>query len=519
MVIEVSKRYLVFPVKQEAPLCKLRFFAGGDMAGEWDISLCAEAPDFYAFIDVAPLLGKTLTVTSEPAMEFWVRQADTIDLPGLYREPLRPRVHFTVKNGWNNDPNGLVWKDGVWHLFCQYNPCSTKWGNMCWLHAVSRDLLHWEELGTALFPDETGTMFSGCAFVDEDRRTGLGGEKAPLLFYYTAAGGYNQWSHGVPCTQRLAWSDDGVTLHKLSGAVVPHLEAENRDPKVIFCEELDCYVMALYLNEDRYCLLTSHDLLHWEKLQELHLPGDDECPDFFPLTCGEERRWVLIGAHDRYVVGQFTGGRFVTQQDSRPLGVGPVYYAAQTYSHAPQNRRVRIGWHRLAIPSGRFSQQMGVPCELTLARHGDAFALCQQPVKELEALRREHSHFAQTVCGEGVLPAPGEAQDMVLELDATDRAFRFTLRGVEIAWQPETGTWVAGGLELPVVPGTTRPRLRIVADTASLELFAGDGSSCCTCAVTDFAAADGLRWSCGQLVKMTCDLWTLEDIHTQEEYV
>ena len=118
MVIEVSKRYLVFPVKQEAPLCKLRFFAGEDMAGEWDISLCAEEPDFYAFIDVAPLLGKTLTVTSEPAMEFWVRQADTIDLPGLYREPLRPRVHFTVKNGWNNDPNGLVWKDGVWHLFC-----------------------------------------------------------------------------------------------------------------------------------------------------------------------------------------------------------------------------------------------------------------------------------------------------------------------------------------------------------------------------------------------------------------
>ena len=204
MILEIKKNYLVFPVKQNAPTDKVWLYhADGTVAGEWDLSLCTEAPDFYAYIDVSACKGETVTVTSVPEKEFWVRPADEIDLPGLYKEVHRPRVHFSVKTGWNNDPNGLVYKDGVWHMFCQYNPGSTKWGNMCWLHAVSRDLFHWEELGTALFPDETGTMFSGSGFVDKANAAGFG--KDELLFFYTAAGGYNEQSAGVPSTQHLAY--------------------------------------------------------------------------------------------------------------------------------------------------------------------------------------------------------------------------------------------------------------------------------------------------------------------------
>lgn len=510
MIIAAEKRYFVFPICHGAPMGKVFIeTADGTRAGEWDMALCAEAPDFYAFIDVSAFVGEELTVTAVPAKEFWVRQADTIDLPGLYEEPLRPRVHFTVKNGWNNDPNGLVYKDGVWHMFCQYNPCSTKWGNMCWLHATSPDLCHWTEHGIALLPDETGTMFSGSGFKDTANAAGFGENE--LLFYYTAAGGANEWSKLNRHTQHLAHSSDGMTLQK-TGLLIPWIEGNNRDPKVIFCDELGCYVLALYLTGGRYRIFTSKDLVHWDSLQELPLPGDRECPDFFPLTTADgERRWILIGANDRYLVGQFIDGKFVPEQDSRPLGAGRVYYAAQTYDNAPDNRRVRIGWHRLSIPGGRFSQQMGVACDLTLTKHGEAFALCQNPSAEVEALRGESVSYN----GEDVTCLPGEAQDMVITLENKADALSFTLRGVDIAWLPEKQTWQAGELELPVIPGEEKPRLRIIADVASLELFAGDGSSCCVHEVKDYAADVDLHWN-KKAPGLHCTAWALQNIHTKE---
>lgn len=515
MELTITNRYLVLPVRQDAEKKKLFFREGGQCVGEWDIALCEEQPDFFAFLDVAHLIGKTIQLEAVPACSYSVRQTNQIDLPGLYEEPLRPKIHFTVKNGWNNDPNGLVYHKGVWHLYCQYNPCSTRWDNMCWLHAESPDLFHWKETGTVLLPDETGTIFSGCGIEDTGRKTGLGGKDAPLLFYYTAAGGYSGWSKNVPCTQRLAWSEDGGrTLQKYPETIVEHIEGENRDPKVIFCEELDCFVMALYLQEDRYALLTSQDLLHWEKLQEIHLPGDDECPDFFPLNCEDERRWVLIGAHDRYVIGRFIEGHFHAEQESRPLGVGPVYYAAQSYSGAPDNRRVRIGWHRLSIPDARFSQQMGVPCEITLARHADGFALCQQPVKEIEALREKHTVWEQTIDKTETFPLEGGAQDLLITAPKEDTPFSLTLRGCMIGWDPTSGCWQANGLELPVVPGN--PCLRIISDTASLELFAGDGSGCCVCAVEDFSAPATLRVETSAPLELKIEQYALRGIHEKE---
>ena len=250
---------------------------------------------------------------------------------------------------------------------------------------------------------------------------------------------------------------------------------------------------------------------HWEPLQQVKLPGDRECPDFFPLTTADgERRWILIGANDRYLVGQFIDGKFVVEQDSRPLGVGPVYYAAQTYDNAPDNRRVRIGWHRLPAPGCRFSQQMGVPCDLTLVKHGDAFALCQNPSPEILAMHVDKI----TYTGEAVTLLPGEAQDILIE--AENAPLAFTLRGVDIAWVPEKNTWVAAGEELPVIPGAEKPVLRIVADVASLELFAGDGSACTVCAVTNTAADKNLHWN-EKAPGLCCTAWSLKNIHEEEQ--
>lgn len=154
------------------------------------------------------------------------------------------------------------------------------------------------------------------------------------------------------------------------------------------------------------------------------------------------------------MIGRFIEGHFHAEQESRPLGVGPVYYAAQSYSGAPDNRRVRIGWHRLSIPDARFSQQMGVPCEITLARHADGFALCQQPVKEIEALREKHTVWEQTIDKTEAFPLEGGAQDLLITAPKEDTPFSLTLRGCMIGWDPTSGCWQANGLELPLFRGT-----------------------------------------------------------------
>lgn len=211
-----------------------------------------------------------------------------------YDEPLRPQFHFTAKSGWLNDPNGLAYFKGEYHLFFQHNPFGTQWGNMTWGHAVSKDLVHWRQLDNALSPDELGTMFSGSAVVAEFAQsdisiaTGPGSDRSArsaLVCFYTAAGGTNDASKGRPFTQCLAYSHDGRTFSKYPGnPVIPHIEAENRDPKVIWHGPTKRWVMALYLNESRFALYGSADLVTWSRLSNIELPGASECPDLFPLA-------------------------------------------------------------------------------------------------------------------------------------------------------------------------------------------------------------------------------------------
>lgn len=195
-----------------------------------------------------------------------------------YHELHRPQLHFSARKGWINDPNGLVFLDGVWHLFFQHNPESTVWGNMTWGHAVSDDLIHWRQLEHAMYPDEHGSMFSGSAVVDHGNTAGFGA--GALVFLYTAAGSFAKPARQY--TQCLAYStDNGQTLKKYQGnPVLNWIEADNRDPKIIWHAGTRRWVMVLYLNDDRYQLHTSSDLKTWAHLQDLRLEGDDECPDF-----------------------------------------------------------------------------------------------------------------------------------------------------------------------------------------------------------------------------------------------
>ena len=186
MKIEIKHRYLVFPVSTFSPQIRFRFYDEGEEVYYLNIKLNPTEPTFYAYVDMARFMGRTIEIGTTPEVEIVYTESDTMDITGLYGETFRPQVHFTTKNGWQNDPNGLVYANGEYHMFYQHNPCESKWNNMHWNHAKSTDLIHWTEVGIALGPDKHGEAFSGSAIVDKDDLLGLKtGEDDTVALYYT----------------------------------------------------------------------------------------------------------------------------------------------------------------------------------------------------------------------------------------------------------------------------------------------------------------------------------------------
>ena len=469
MKIMIEKRYMLIPIGAEAQKKKLLLRdAAGAIRVELDARLSA-VPDYLLPYDLRDYIGQEMTLTTEPAVGFQTVFADAPDDAGLYREKLRPAAHFTAPRGWINDPNGFVYYEGQYHLFYQHNPADTVWGNMHWGHAVSRDLVHWEDRGEALFQDEHGAIFSGSAVIDERNLTGLKqNEHAPLLLFYTAAGGSGKMSEDALFTQRLAYSTDGgETFVKYPQAILPHIAECNRDPKIIWCEETGGYVMALYLRGREFALCRSDNLLDWMVFQRLCLEDDDECPDFYPMNCEGERYWVLTAAHDHYLVGRFERGLFVPVQSALPLHAGRSY-AAQSCFGLANDRRVRFGWNRANIPNMPFTGSMTTPQEMTLKHIGGAMKLYAYPAAEFDALRGEKRE------GRGSLTLTGRANDVELTMPAEDGK-TVTLFGLTIAY--ESGKLTANGEKLHVRAENDRLRLRIVQDVHAVEVYVNGGEA------------------------------------------
>ena len=488
--VEIEKKYLMLSVDENAELRKLLFYQNGNLIFDLDVRLAAEGTCGTTYYVEIERFGSEVDIDVEPALEWEARQSDSDDSETLYREARRPLVHFTAKRGWINDPNGLteytspVTGERVYHLFFQHNPCSVKWGNMHWGHAVSGDLLHWKQVDCALYPDALGTMYSGSGIVDKENLSGLkDGAEDVLLCFYTAAGGENRMSQlaGAKYTQCLAYSTDGGATFRKYGKnpIVPHISGANRDPKVIWCAPLGCYVMALYLEGDRYALLTSINLTEWTPLQELQLEGDDECPDFYPLVCADDgaEKWIFSGASHHYVVGDFADGKYVPSQRMKKLHYGTNSYASQTISNVSDGRRINIAWDTVTIPDCVCNCHMGIPMEHTLRRKENEYYLCAQPVRELETLRGEKRmdfHFTGHIGGE--LP---ESAELSLESDiriGAEGEIRFTVYGAEFVCDLKNNRLTSfGRYEAPLALVGDEFRLRLVCDRNSIEIYAGDG--------------------------------------------
>jgi fructan beta-fructosidase len=332
----------------------------------------------------------------------------------LGREPFRPQFHFTPEKNWMNDPNGMLFYEGEWHLFYQYNPFGNKWGHMSWGHAVSRDLMSWEHLPLALAEEDGIMIFSGSAVVDWKNTSGFGKDgKPPLVAIYT---GHREGRQD----ERIAFSNDrGRTWTKFSGNPVLDVKmADFRDPKVFWHEGSSRWVMVLALStEKKVHFYSSPDLKQWKYVGEFGPAGATnglwECPDLFPLSIEGESgktKWVLIvninpggpagGSACQYFVGDFDGAHF-TADPARAAGdkalwadYGADFYAGVSWSDVPKSdgRRIWLGWmsnwlYAGDVPTSPWRSAMTVPRTLALRPTPDGLRLIQEPVAELLKLR------------------------------------------------------------------------------------------------------------------------------------
>lgn len=388
--IKINKKYLNFPISHKQDRSKMTFDIDGKQERSFVIRLAPDEADYWVFCDVSAFKGKTIKINYEgnAAGLNKIFQDDVIvGQDNLYKEKNRPQFHFTTRRGWINDPNGLVYYDGEYHLFYQHNPYERDWENMHWGHAVSKDLIHWEELNDALYPDHLGTAFSGSAVIDYDNTAGFNKGNTPaMIAFYTAAAPDRQ-------TQAMAYSyDKGRTFTKYIGnPIIDSKEKWNsqdtRDPKVFWYKPSNHWVMAL--NErDGHSIYTSTNLKDWK--YESHVTGFWECPELFELPIDGDKnntKWVMYGASGTYMLGSFNGKVFTPESGKYYFGTGSIY-AAQTFTNIPESdgRRIQIGWGRISHPDMPFNGMMLLPTEITLRTTKDGVRLFNNPVKETEKL-------------------------------------------------------------------------------------------------------------------------------------
>ncbi|HEY3392031.1 MAG TPA: glycoside hydrolase family 32 protein, partial [Lacipirellulaceae bacterium] len=408
-----------------------------------------------------------------------IEQSDTLkDAEDLYREPLRGQFHFSPRRGWNNDPNGLVFYNGEYHLVFQHNPYGWAWGNMHWGHAVSRDLVHWEELGDKLLPDDMGPMFSGSAVVDWKNSSGFGSPgKPPMVLFYTAAGN--------PTVQCIAYSTDGRSFTKYSGnPVLKQITAGNRDPKVIWHGPSEGWVMVLYVELEGVHTIhffTSTNLKEWKLASKTD--GFFECPDLFELPVDGDpsrKKWVLLGASSEYRVGLFDGAKFISESPKLPGHRGKGFYAAQSFSDVPDGRRLLIGWFQTETKGMPFNQSMTIPLELGLTQTDDGPRLTYAPAKELEVLRAKTYRFDPMSLRPGdenpLDDIRAELLEVRVEFEPVDAAeVVFNIRDVMVIYDTKKQELSVAGHRAPAPLRNGKQQLTIFCDRTGVEVFARDG--------------------------------------------
>ena len=410
--INTNQRYLLLPVEEVMPDVRVSMIVNNKEVNVADVRLAVNRVDYFVPLDLSDYAGKNILLKFKLGSNDPIRGklsavcckemklSDTFDTGN--REKFRPTYHFSPLYGWMNDPNGMVYRDGEYHLFYQHNPYGSKWGNMHWGHAISKDLINWEHRPDAITPDALGTIFSGSAVVDTDNTAGFGA--GAIVAIYT--------QNSDRQVQSIAYStDNGRSFTKYENNPVLTSDARDfRDPKVFWHKETQRWIMLLAVGQEMQ-IFSSSNLKDWAfessfgEGQGAH-GGVWECPDLFelPVDGTNEKKWVLLcnlnpggpfgGSATQYFVGTFNGKEFVNESPSKTkwMDWGKDHYATVTWSDAPDNRRIAIAWmsnwqYANDVPTSQYRSPNSVPRDLSLFTVDGETYLQSAPSPELLKLR------------------------------------------------------------------------------------------------------------------------------------
>lgn len=409
--LDVKENYMLLPVQDDAPEGKICIVRNNVQEGTFmNVRLARERVDSYVPFVLSAYKGQHISIDIQGVPEnalCWkeLKMSDSFDMTN--KEKFRPVYHHTPAYGWMNDPNGMFYKDGVYHLYFQWNPYGSVWANMHWGHSTSTDLMHWNFEGSAIVPDAWGAIFSGSCVVDHNNTAGFG--KDAVIAFYTSAKA-SPW--GDVQSQSMAYSlDNGKTFVKYEGnPILTSSEKDFRDPKVFWYAPGKHWVMMLAVGQHME-IYSSVNLKEWKKESEFGAMqgahgGVWECPDLveIPVEGTREKKWVLIcnlnpggpfgGSAAQYFVGSFDGKKFVNESPTQTkwMDWGKDNYATVTWNNAPDGRCIALGWmsnwqYANNVPTRQYRSANTLARDLTLYREGQELYLKSTPSSEVKKAR------------------------------------------------------------------------------------------------------------------------------------
>ncbi len=502
--INTNNRYLLIPVQERAEMAHVRVVKNNQLAQTFNVRLAVDKIDYFVPLDLNTVSGEAVLQVKVPAQQHvnkafkdyscWtsMKYSDTFDSRNV--EKFRPAYHHSPAYGWMNDPNGLFYKDGVWHLYYQWNPYGSQWENMTWGHSTSTDGLHWTPQPTAIEADALGAIFSGCCVVDKNNTAGFG--NGAIVAYYTSAGARQ--------TQSMAYSvDGGQTFTKYAGnPVIVSDVPDFRDPHIFWNEEAGFWNMVLASGQEM-SIYSSKDLKQWKHESNFGLTygnhsGVWECPDLMklPVDGTGEQKWMLIcninpggpfgGSATQYFIGQFDGHQFVCEdqpEETKWMDYGKDHYATVTFDNAPDGRRVAIAWmsnwqYANQVPTMQFRSTNSILRDLSLYQYEGETYCAVRPAKEMDAARgkkiarpTDRCEIVVTLKGDArITLSNGSKERVVLDYDADMASLDLDRRhSGQCSFSDAFPTVVTAP-----VHGSLRT-LRIFIDKSSIEVFDADG--------------------------------------------
>ena len=504
--LETGKKYLLLPVQESQENAHIRVIKNNQLIKTLNCQLAVDKVDYFVPYEIGEgelfdisFNGNPRSVGDIRSFTCWQKMTYADKFDDKNTEKHRPIYHQTPKWGWMNDPNGMFYKDGVWHLYFQYNPYGSKWENMSWGHSTSTDLVNWKHEPLALFGDGLGTIFSGSCVLDKNNTAGYG--DSTVVAFYTSA--------GPSQTQSMAYSTDGgKTFTKYeNNPIITSPSRDFRDPHVFWNEEAGFWNMILAVGQEMQ-IFSSTNLKDWKYESSFgegygNHGGVWECPDLMKMKVAgtDKEKWMLIcninpggpfgGSATQYFIGEFDGHKFTCEDEpseTKWMDYGKDHYATVTFSNAPEGRNVAIAWmsnwqYANQVPTKQYRSANSIARDLGLFEYNGETYCSVRPAKEMDAVRGAR------------LSAPTEACEIVVTLKGDAQITLRNAKGerVVMTYDDEEETFdmdrrrsgnVSFSDAFPVA--TSSPtygkvrQLRIFVDRCSVEAFDGDGKMCMT---------------------------------------